>query len=184
MRGVCDWLPLLPAVTTTGSTMSTPRVGLLVLLAAMALVAGWFLNAVRPPPPTPCGTPGGPPVTAPRVRLRDGRYLAYAESGVSRDRARFKVVYSHGFSGGRMDSPRASQVGDGGLARLRCTSLSIFFLPHACMYACASGRGNHYHKSDSALALEQVGGQHQLHLQPRAGRLSPIQVLELEDEAE
>jgi hypothetical protein len=80
-------------------------VWLLVLMAA-ALVVGWFVNAVRPPPPTPCGTPGAPP----RVRTRDGRYLAYAESGVSRDKARFKVVYSHGFSGNRMDSPRASQV--------------------------------------------------------------------------
>ncbi|XP_062206199.1 uncharacterized protein LOC133908089 [Phragmites australis] len=96
----------MAAATSTGKG-STP-VGLLVLMVA-ALVVGWFVNAVRPPPPTPCGTPGGPPVTAPRVRMRDGRYLAYAESGVSRDRARFKVVYSHGFSGSRMDSPRASQ---------------------------------------------------------------------------
>jgi hypothetical protein len=76
-------------------------------------------------------------VTAPRVRMRDGRYLAYAESGVSKDRARFKVVYSHGFSGGRMDSPRASQVGDARLYPSFCLHM------HACMYACASGRGNH-----------------------------------------
>jgi hypothetical protein len=98
------------AIDWLSGTGSTPA-GLLVLMAA-ALAAGWFVNAVRPPPPTPCGTPGGPPVTAPRARMRDGRYLAYTESGVSRDRARFKVVYSHGFSGGRMDSPRASQVGE------------------------------------------------------------------------
>ncbi|GJN19930.1 hypothetical protein PR202_gb07248 [Eleusine coracana subsp. coracana] len=110
---------------------STP-VGLLVLMV-VALVVGWFVNAVRPPTPTPCGTPGGPPVTAPRVRTRDGRYLAYAESGVSRDKARFKVVYSHGFSGSRMDSPRASQVGLGALLilALLCMFLCIssFFLP-------------------------------------------------------
>jgi pimeloyl-ACP methyl ester carboxylesterase len=87
---------------------STP-VGLLVLMA-VAMAAAWFASVVRPPPPKTCGTPGGPPVTAPRVRTRDGRFLAYEESGVSRDAARFKVVYSHGFSGGRMDSPRASQA--------------------------------------------------------------------------
>lgn len=87
----------------------SPPVALLVLMAA-AMVAGWSVNAARPPPPTPCGAEGGPPVTAARVRVRDGRFLAYAESGVRREAARFKVVYSHGFSGGRMDSPRASQV--------------------------------------------------------------------------
>lgn len=131
MRGVCDWLPLPAGTGTTGSSTSTPAAGLLVLLAAVALVAGWFLNAVRPPPPTPCGTPGGPPVTAPRVRMRDGRYMAYAESGVSRDRARFKVVYSHGFSGGRMDSPRASQVGV-----TAASPVSIHRLPSTCMHVC------------------------------------------------
>uniref|UniRef100_A0ACD5TIQ2 Uncharacterized protein n=1 Tax=Avena sativa TaxID=4498 RepID=A0ACD5TIQ2_AVESA len=95
------------AAATTGN--GSTSVGLLVLMV-VALAAAWFASAVRPPPPTPCGTPGGPPVTAPRVRTRDGRFLAYAESGASRDGARFKVVYSHGFSGGRMDSPRASQA--------------------------------------------------------------------------
>jgi hypothetical protein len=49
-------------------------------------------------------------VTAPRLRLRDGRHLAYCESGVPRDQARFKVVFSHGFTGSREDSVRASQV--------------------------------------------------------------------------
>ncbi|KQJ97500.1 uncharacterized protein LOC100844686 [Brachypodium distachyon] len=93
------------AAASTGN--GSPPVGLLALMAA-AMAAGWFASAVRPPPPTPCGSPGGPPVTAPRVRTRDGRFLAYAESGVSLAAARFKVVYSHGFSGSRADSPRAS----------------------------------------------------------------------------
>ncbi|RLN17492.1 uncharacterized protein C2845_PM02G21960 [Panicum miliaceum] len=105
--GVLRLICVACAIDWLSGAGSTPAA--LVVLMAAALAAGWFANAVRPPPPTPCGTPGGPPVTAPRARMRDGRYLAYAESGVSRDRARFKVVYSHGFSGGRMDSPRASQ---------------------------------------------------------------------------
>ena len=58
--------------------------------------------------PRLCGSPGGPPVTAPRIRLRDGRYLAYTETGVPKDQARFKIVFCHGFSGSRLDVPRAS----------------------------------------------------------------------------
>ncbi|GJN30084.1 hypothetical protein PR202_gb18363 [Eleusine coracana subsp. coracana] len=69
-------------------------------------LAKWIHWAV--PPPRVCGTPGGPPVTAPRVRLRDGRHLAYAESGVRKEDARFKVVFSHGFTGSRLDSIRAA----------------------------------------------------------------------------
>ncbi|KAL0370185.1 UNVERIFIED_CONTAM: hypothetical protein Sangu_0336600 [Sesamum angustifolium] len=47
---------------------------------AVGLVVG-FLGytyvALRPPSPKICGSPGGPPVTSPRVRLGDGRHLAY-----------------------------------------------------------------------------------------------------------
>jgi len=107
--GVLRLICVACAIDWLSRTRGAPAA--LVAVMAAALAAWRLANAVRPPPPTPCGTPGGPPVTAPRARMRDGRYLAYAESGVSRDAARFKVVYSHGFSGGRMDSPRASQVG-------------------------------------------------------------------------
>ena len=80
--------------------------------AMLGSLAGWLSRTVQPQPPPPrvCGTKGGPPVTAPRLRLRDGRHLAYCESGVPRDQARFKVVFSHGFTGSREDSVRASQV--------------------------------------------------------------------------
>lgn len=67
-------------------------------------------RAVMPPPPRVCGAPGGPPVTAPRVRLSDGRHLAYEESGVPKEAARYKIVFSHGFTGSRLDSLRASPV--------------------------------------------------------------------------
>ncbi|KAL6847632.1 hypothetical protein ACP4OV_022658 [Aristida adscensionis] len=77
--------------------------------ALLGSLAGWASRAVQPPAPRVCGTEGGPPVTAPRVRLRDGRHLAYCESGVPKDKARFKVVFSHGFTGSREDSVRASQ---------------------------------------------------------------------------
>jgi hypothetical protein len=80
--------------------------------AMLGSLAGWLSRTVQPQPPAPrvCGTAGGPPVTAPRLRLRDGRHLAYCESGVPRTQARFTVVFSHGFTGSREDSVRASQV--------------------------------------------------------------------------
>jgi hypothetical protein len=78
--------------------------------ALLGSLAGWLSRVADPPAPTVCGAPGGPPVTAPRVTLRDGRHLAYCESGVPKEEARFKVVFSHGFTGSREDSVRATQV--------------------------------------------------------------------------
>ncbi|XP_073002416.1 probable lysophospholipase BODYGUARD 2 isoform X1 [Typha latifolia] len=71
-------------------------------------LSGWLSKAIEPPQPKICGSDGGPPVTATRIRLKDGRFLAYSESGVPREKARIKIVYSHGFTGSRMDSLRAS----------------------------------------------------------------------------
>ncbi|XP_077241267.1 uncharacterized protein LOC143881846 isoform X1 [Tasmannia lanceolata] len=62
----------------------------------MGLLA-WAYQTIQPPPPKICGSPNGPPVTAPRVKLRDGRHLAYKEHGVSKDKAKYKIVYVHGF---------------------------------------------------------------------------------------
>lgn len=55
-------------------------------------------QATRPPPPKICGSPDGPSVTAPRIKLKDGRYLAYKEHGVPKDKAKHKIVFVHGFS--------------------------------------------------------------------------------------
>ncbi|KAG0458909.1 hypothetical protein HPP92_022037 [Vanilla planifolia] len=81
------------------------------LAVAVALSIGigsWFYAAIQPPPTRPCGSVGGPPVTAPRIRLRDGRHLAYAETGVPKETARFKLIFCHGFSSSRLDGIRAS----------------------------------------------------------------------------
>ncbi|CAN6329977.1 unnamed protein product [Urochloa humidicola] len=57
--------------------------------AMLSSVAGWLSRTIQPKPPAPrvCGAEGGPPVTAPRIRLRDGRHLAYCESGVPKEQA-------------------------------------------------------------------------------------------------
>ncbi|WOL10595.1 hypothetical protein Cni_G19354 [Canna indica] len=86
-----------------GAARLAVAVGILV-----ALGSWYYVAEIRPPPPTPCGSEGGPPVTAPRIRLRDGRFLAYSETGVSRERAVYKIIFAHGFSGTRLDAPRAS----------------------------------------------------------------------------
>ncbi|KAK6138184.1 hypothetical protein DH2020_028068 [Rehmannia glutinosa] len=58
---------------------------------------GYAYLAIRPPAPKTCGSPGGPPVTSPRVKLSDGRHLAYKEKGVAREEAKFKIIVCHGF---------------------------------------------------------------------------------------
>uniref|UniRef100_A0A0D9V812 AB hydrolase-1 domain-containing protein n=1 Tax=Leersia perrieri TaxID=77586 RepID=A0A0D9V812_9ORYZ len=68
----------------------------LVLVTAVALL-GWAYKAVRPPPPVILGGPGGPPITSPRVELKDGRHLAYREAGVAREIAKYKIIFFHGF---------------------------------------------------------------------------------------
>lgn len=200
--GVFRLICVACAIDWLSGTGSTPA-GLMALMAA-ALAAGWFVSAVRPPPPTPCGTPGGPPVTAPRARMRDGRYLAYAESGVSRDRARFKVVYSHGFSGGRMDSPRASQVGErwcGGVVVSRFDASHSFLLTFLLSRTCRKGMAHaqphctHHGMARCVVHMRvlpavtnwqplppiahrhrsHVGGKHQPHQQPPRARLRFVQ---------
>lgn len=68
----------------------------------MGFVA-WAYKAIQPPPPKICGSPDGPPVTAPRIKLRDGRHLAYKEHGVSKDKAHYKIIFIHGFGSSRHD---------------------------------------------------------------------------------
>lgn len=70
----------------------------------------WAYQATRPPPSKLCGSPGGPPITAPRIKLKDGRYLAYKEHGVPKDKAKHKIVFVNGFNCMRFDEPIASAL--------------------------------------------------------------------------
>ncbi|XP_011090347.1 uncharacterized protein LOC105171045 isoform X1 [Sesamum indicum] len=67
---------------------------------AVGLVAG-FLGytyvALRPPSPKICGSRGGPPVTSLRVKLGDGRHLAYKERGLPKEQAKHKIIVAHAF---------------------------------------------------------------------------------------
>ncbi|KAI3471826.1 hypothetical protein Pfo_030637 [Paulownia fortunei] len=74
----------------------------ILLVGFMGLLA-WAYQATRPPPPKTCGSTDGPPVTASRIQLKDGRYLAYEEYGVPKDIAKHKIVFVHGFASCRHD---------------------------------------------------------------------------------
>ncbi|KAH6830529.1 alpha/beta-Hydrolases superfamily protein [Perilla frutescens var. hirtella] len=68
-----------------------------ILLVGLVGFLAWGYQATRPPPPKTCGSEDGPPVTASRIQLKDGRYLAYEEYGVPKDVAKHKIVFVHGF---------------------------------------------------------------------------------------
>lgn len=70
----------------------------------------WAYQVIRPPPPKICGTADGPPVTAARIKLRDGRHLAYEEHGVPRDVAKYKIIDIHGFDSCRHDAVVAKNL--------------------------------------------------------------------------
>nr|XP_043609535.1 uncharacterized protein LOC122581376 [Erigeron canadensis] len=57
----------------------------------------WAYQAACPPAPKKVGPPDGLPITAPRIKLRDGRHLSYTEFGVPKESAKYKIVFVHGF---------------------------------------------------------------------------------------
>ncbi|XP_043698127.1 uncharacterized protein LOC122648894 isoform X2 [Telopea speciosissima] len=75
------------------------KVSVVLLIGFLA----WAYQAIQTPPPKICGSPDGPPVTAPRIRLKDGRHLAYRENGVPRAKAKYKIIWVHGFDSCRHD---------------------------------------------------------------------------------
>ncbi|TYJ39662.1 hypothetical protein E1A91_A04G085000v1 [Gossypium mustelinum] len=81
-----------------------------ILLVLFAGILAWAYQAIQPPIPKTCGSPDGPLVTASRIKLKDGRYLAYKEHGVPRDAAKYKIVYVHGFDSCRHDAVVANTL--------------------------------------------------------------------------
>ncbi|WZY92259.1 hypothetical protein YC2023_064588 [Brassica napus] len=96
----------------TGSTdsASSRSSGVLykLLVVFSVCIATSTYQALQPPPPKLCGSPGGPSITAPRIKLRDGRHLAYKEHGVPRDQAVRKIVFVHGSDSCRHDNAFAA----------------------------------------------------------------------------
>ncbi|EFJ14083.1 hypothetical protein SELMODRAFT_181321 [Selaginella moellendorffii] len=75
------------------------------IAATLGVLLSWaYLSGVKAPPPRICGQPNGPPVTAPRIVLSDGRKLAYSERGVPKEQAKHKLIVVHGLEGSRHQS--------------------------------------------------------------------------------
>lgn len=70
----------------------------------------WAYQVIQPPAPKICGTSDGPPITAPRIKLRDGRHLAYKEHGVPKDAAKYKIISVHAFDCCRHDTVVANTL--------------------------------------------------------------------------
>lgn len=79
-------------------------------LALLVFFSALLYNQIQPPPQKVPGSPGGPRVTATRTKLRDGRHLAYLESGVPKEQAKYKIIFVHGFFCCRYDVLNVSQV--------------------------------------------------------------------------
>ncbi|POO01264.1 Alpha/beta hydrolase fold [Trema orientale] len=71
--------------------VSKTAIGLLI-----GLLGSLFL-ATQLAPPHGTALPDDPPVTSPRIRLSDGRYLAYKEKGVPKNGSNYRIVIIHGF---------------------------------------------------------------------------------------
>ncbi|KAL8245129.1 hypothetical protein R6Q59_011387 [Mikania micrantha] len=65
-------------------------------------------KATRSPQSITLGTPGGHPITSPRIKLRDGRHLSYKEYGVPKDLAKSKIIYVHCFDCSKYNDPFAT----------------------------------------------------------------------------
>ncbi|KAL2993362.1 hypothetical protein AAZX31_10G106700 [Glycine max] len=86
------------------------RIAAIFLIGFLALA----YQAIHPPPPRTCGSsPEGPLITGPRIKLRDGRHIAYKEHGVPREEAKKKIVFLHGFGSSRHDAVIATHLPQG-----------------------------------------------------------------------
>lgn len=81
-----------------------------IILALAIVLVGWVYHTIKPPAPKICGSPGGPPVTSPRIKLSDGRHLAYKELGVPKEEAKYKIIAIHGFGSCKDMNIRFTQV--------------------------------------------------------------------------
>ncbi|CAK9877814.1 unnamed protein product [Sphagnum jensenii] len=79
------------------------------VLVLIAAAVGLVYKAITPPPVKVLNSINGPQVTAQRVQLPDGRFLAYEESGVPAELAKVNVISIHGYGGSRHSTLPASK---------------------------------------------------------------------------
>ncbi|VYS56144.1 unnamed protein product [Arabidopsis thaliana] len=76
-------------------------------IAAVCLVGFYVYKSVKPPPPIPL--PENVSEISPRIKLNDGRYLAYKELGFPKDKAKNKIIILHGFGSSKLVDLKITQ---------------------------------------------------------------------------
>ncbi|XP_037417259.1 uncharacterized protein LOC119280538 [Triticum dicoccoides] len=142
--------PAAPATAYSGAAKKLP-------LALLVFFSALLYSQIQPPPPKVPGSPGGPPVTANRTKLRDGRHLAYLESGVPKEQAKYKIIFVHGFFCCRYDVLNVSQ----GLLQ----ELGIYLLSFDRPGYCESDA--HPARTEESIAVDIVELADNLQLGPR-----------------
>ena len=71
---------------------------------------GMVYQATQLPPPLHNGSTDDSAAISPRIRLSDGRHLAYIEKGVNKDEAKHKIIIVHGFGSSKEMNFLAPQV--------------------------------------------------------------------------
>uniref|UniRef100_A0A0A0LY77 AB hydrolase-1 domain-containing protein n=1 Tax=Cucumis sativus TaxID=3659 RepID=A0A0A0LY77_CUCSA len=87
---------------------SSTMIFMAVVFTVVSLL-GLFFQATQLPPPQNNGESVGLSVSSPRIRLRDGRFLAYRERGVSKNDSINRIIVSHGFGSSKDMNVLATQ---------------------------------------------------------------------------
>ncbi|VVB02323.1 unnamed protein product [Arabis nemorensis] len=98
---------MAPGTTDSPRSPSSGVLQKLLLVFIIGIAASTY-QALQPPSPKLCGSPDGPYIKAPRIKLRDGRHLSYKEYGVPRDEATRKIVVVHGSDSCKHDNAFAT----------------------------------------------------------------------------
>lgn len=85
------------------------RAAIVLLIGLLGMV---YQATQLPPPKLNDSSPHDDhlPLVSPRIRLSDGRYLAYREKGVPKDKAKHRIIIVHGFGSSKDMSFLAPQV--------------------------------------------------------------------------
>lgn len=81
---------------------------MLLLLAVVGLVSYYIYKSIKPPPPIPL--PENVSKISPRIKLSDGRHIAYKELGFPKDEAENKIIVVHGYSNSKNVDLYTTQV--------------------------------------------------------------------------
>lgn len=78
------------------------------LLAIVGLISYYVYKSIKPPPPIPL--PENVSKKSLRVKLSDGRHIAYRELGCPKDEAKHKIIIIHGYANSKEVDLYTTQV--------------------------------------------------------------------------